>query len=1115
MSNKSIKTGVTKFPGKHIRGIGFPLGVIIIAGLAFFIFLNPLPPGAKVPHIVPVGILIILGLAWMAVWGWYFVTFRYILYFTARLLSLIRRFLANGLVRFLILLFIVVSVQRWRSYLMSDTPGRISIFDPGELLHLSFIITSLSLTLIILLFIGLFKARKLIVISDFSNHTGFEALDNPVKGIAPAVVSEIVRLVNLYKTIDEIRPKAENDLLKATLSVAAIDKDLEDALGGKFEVKVGPGVNINVGSLLKLLGRITRGPKLCGSLQREDNGLVLTAWVTGGRMHGNWRARGGGSDDFTLQSITGEISGMIEEITYRMFTDLNKIGTPRWEVVKRYSEGLRKYRDTERTEVNRMILLNEAKAAFNEALSKDDRFAECYYNLGIIYNKLGNKKSAEAAFRKALEEKPDDYNSYFELARYFRADGDYANAGWFCEQTVNLQPYNPKAWNLMAVILYEKWYKKEGHYKEDTFDERLDFNNEIIEKVRAAAALSWKELTHALTKNRVTKIHRNNAALCIRNLAALKGLKCERFSGRIFRQAFFLSPDNPDNNDLYFELGRYYYRKKRYPQARKAFFKIYEDALDVEDALRFWACYTHANTEQKAPGYQGIIKDGITHFLDIAADMLQDEDSPLEDEINDHRFKQCIRKMRAALNFIPSNERVKEKDIDYISRLRENLAELKSIDDINKMKNIYDMTSKNISKDMTWAGSQLNIAAAKRALEIEPNNDISIRLLIEAIEKLNHDYRRQIKKLRLHKYLAEAYLNKKAFKSALSHARQAVRLNPFKAEERLLLGRVYCSLKNYEKALVELEYSFRLEPGNLEILTELGETYKERGENACEPEEIKRAFNSALKIFEQALKIVGSSSYCESERESKIYANFIGLIHYYLGTFHYELVAYDASAAHFRTAARMGYKPMHSLVKAGWSYINAGSFFQAGQALDEAENVYKRRSETNKKHLIELKLAQVAAFVEGAVSIRDENRENYINANKRLDSVKIRIEELKEKDREFISLARAMYHECRGLLFFKKGNRLEAVSELEQAVDNRANARIYLRLAEVHRQCAAEATKKTDRRSHLFLARNACTLSQRHDLREKYGENIRLLLLEIETLEKVEKPGTKKKQSDK
>lgn len=1132
MSNKNIKPGIYKFLGKYVWRIGFPLGLIFSAGLVVFVFFNPLPPDTGVLHTLLVGILIILGLAWTAVWGWYFVTFRYILYFMAWLLSLIRRFLANGLVRFLILLFILALVQRWRLYLMSYDPERISIFDLSELLKLPFIITTLSLTLIILIFIGLFKARKRLVISEFLNHTGFKELDEPVKGIAPAIVSEILRLVNLYKTIDEIRPKAERDLLKATVSVITIDKDLQDALGGQFEVQVAPGMKINLGSLLKLLSRLVRGPNLCGCLQREGNKLVLTAWITRGRMQGNWRARSADIDSFSLTPAISEMSGMIEEITCRIFTGLNEIGSPRWEVAKSYAEGLRKYRDTERTEVNRMILLNKAKAAFNEALAKDDGFAECYYNLGIIYNKLGNKKSAKTAFRKTLEEKSDDYNSYFELARCFREENDYGNAKWFCEQTINLQPANPNAWNLLAVILYEKWYKKNRGYQNDTFQDGLAVKNEIIQKAEIAVMLSWKALCRAAARGELTKAHKDMAVLCMRNLAAWKGMKCQKWIRWLFWQAFFLSPDD---SDLYFELGKYYYRWEKYPQARDAFFKIYEDALAVDDALRFWACYTHTNIEQKKPKYRDIIKDGIIHFLDYAADMLQNEKVDFEDKTFRHRLNVIIINIINSLNIIApklkNGEKEKlENEIKFIHDFRIILERQSRIKDIKNLQGYYkSLYIKNLVK-LKWAGSQFNILTAKRFLDLEDYSS-SIVLLKKAIKKLEKNYPRQIKKLRLHMYLAKAYLNKNECQEALFHAREAVRLNPFNAEERLLLGRVHRALKNYSKALEELECSFRLQPGNTEILTGLGETYKQRGENACESEEKEKAFKAAVNIFSDALKIMRSTSFLEEDngnqgnREENInkYREDIGTIHFYLGTFHYELLNYNTSTAHFRIAAQMNHEPVLSLIKAGWSYINAGSFLQARQILDEAENLNEKPSKvkTEKeiealRYFIEIMLGHAAAFVEGAVSLKDKkkNREAHKKAEDRLKQVPKMIKdlgkklkkkpELEDKYREFIPLAWAMYHESWGLIHFKEGDAPKALADLEQAVDNRANARIYLKLAEIHRQCAAESAKKSDRLSHLSHARNACNLSRKHDLRQKYGKDIERLRQELDALEKKE-----------
>jgi tetratricopeptide (TPR) repeat protein len=1124
MSIKDMRLGLYNFSSTTAWYLGILLGMAIATGLVIFIFFTPLHPGTGSMHNnVLIGILTLLGMTWMAVWGWHFVTSRYIIYFISWIISLVQRFLTNGLVRFLVLIFIVVFIQRWRLCWLTPPMEGLKIFNLSELLQLSFIITTLSLTLIILLFVLLYKSRKRIVISEFLNHTGQKELDAPVKGIAPAIVSEIVRLVNLYKDIDEIQPSAQKSIPEATLSITAVDKDFEDALGGQFEVQVGAGMKINVGSLFKLLGRLIRGPKLCGCLQKEGNKLILTAWITRGRMQGNWRVHSKEIKDVSVQAATEKISGMIEEMTCRLFMEASKFGSPRWEVAKHYAKGLRKYREAKQTENNR-IQLHEAMADFNTALGMDNRFAECYYNLGIIYNKLDNKKSAKAAFRKSLEEKPGNYNSYYELSRSSREDDDHSNARWFCEQAINLQPSDPNTWNLWVVILYEDWYKKKGGYQLDTFRGKLDVENEIIRKAEIAVMLSWKALCRAKAKGESAKIQKDKvvlAVLCIRNLAVLRGMKLSWWTRWLFKQAFFLSQDD---NDLNFELGKYYYRKGNFPATRKAFSRIYEDALDVDDALRYWASYTHTNAiryhKTKKTKFLQITQDGSTHFLDIAADMLQNENVYMDDKSFRHRLDQCINIMAKALDMVFEK---KEREFWFISHFIEILGKLKKIKDIDEIKAVHRREHKKISKHMIWAGIQLDIAVAKQALEIEPNNDLSIRLLKDAIGKLVESYPRQIKKLRLHMYLAEIYLDKKALKHALFHAGEAVQLNPFKPEERLLLGKVHRAFKSYDKAIAELECSFQLAPdslNNLMILAELGETYKEKGENACKAEDIQKAFSAAIKIFEQALIIVRSTSFLESEKESKQYAEFIGIIHFFLGTFHYELVKYDTSAAHFRTAAQMGYEPVLSLIKVGWSYINAGSFSQAKYVLDEADRIknspriyQKEFPDENKKfekerHIIEIKLGQAAAFAEGAVDVGKEKREALEGANNRLNEVFTELEalqgkgkKLEEEDRRFIPRAWAMYHESRGLIYLKEGYCQKALFEFEQAVDHRANARLYLRIAKIHRQCAAGSIS-SGMRNHIFLARNACTLCKKHNIRQKYGDDIERLLKELDELEK-------------
>ncbi|MCI0470919.1 MAG: tetratricopeptide repeat protein, partial [Candidatus Aminicenantes bacterium] len=81
---------------------------------------------------------------------------------------------------------------------------------------------------------------------------------------------------------------------------------------------------------------------------------------------------------------------------------------------------------------------------------------------------------------------------------------------------------------------------------------------------------------------------RDIAQLCTRNLAVITGKKKYRWSPFLFRQALFLEPDN---NDLYFEMGKYYFRCGEWEKAHEAFTRVFEHDAEVNDPFSYWAFY--------------------------------------------------------------------------------------------------------------------------------------------------------------------------------------------------------------------------------------------------------------------------------------------------------------------------------------------------------------------------------------------------------------------------------------------------------------------------------------------------------------------------------------------
>jgi tetratricopeptide (TPR) repeat protein len=67
--------------------------------------------------------------------------------------------------------------------------------------------------------------------------------------------------------------------------------------------------------------------------------------------------------------------------------------------------------------------LDEAEAAFKEILTKNPGIPQVHYNLGYIYGQKKDWAGAEAAFKKALELKPDYSDASVALARIYQDSG--------------------------------------------------------------------------------------------------------------------------------------------------------------------------------------------------------------------------------------------------------------------------------------------------------------------------------------------------------------------------------------------------------------------------------------------------------------------------------------------------------------------------------------------------------------------------------------------------------------------------------------------------------------------------------------------------------------------
>jgi tetratricopeptide (TPR) repeat protein len=400
-----------------------------------------------------------------------------------------------------------------------------------------------------------FRGRKRLVIGTFSGY-GDEKLEKGLAaGLGPRLQSELARIADVYKVIDDMTPSAGRSVIEVTPGVLEVGDILKDASA----IKLGP-FNIPMNFFVGLLGSIVSGPRLTGALHKvEEDRFILTAEISGGGFSSSWRVDYSDFADGKARLPPGEaIQKLVERLAFRVATDLVAVGSPRWRAVRCYTDGLRSYREAQRQQRSKKFKLRDAERCLIRALNDDQRFMQCHYNLGVVYRELGENGSAQSAFRRALGEDPTNFDACYALAEVLIvADKKYREGAWFCKAAIGIKPDEAQAWDLEAYACrYDREEKlakdgsKDGSKSDKTPLPSTDPAwEEIQELSEIATALAWRSLCRQALAGKPAAFQQDKATAftCIRNLAvvlARRGRFAE--SRQVFRQAAWLAPHDPD-----------------------------------------------------------------------------------------------------------------------------------------------------------------------------------------------------------------------------------------------------------------------------------------------------------------------------------------------------------------------------------------------------------------------------------------------------------------------------------------------------------------------------------------------------------------------------------------
>jgi tetratricopeptide (TPR) repeat protein len=468
---------------------------------------------------------------------------------------------------------------------------------------------------VVLLWLAYFayRGRKRLVIGPFVGCTGDAALDSEVvAGVVPRLQNELASISDVFKIIDEAIPAEKSAILQVTPGVQDIGAILKDASAITFGV-----LKIPANLLVGLVGQLVSGPRLTGAVHKIDDAFLLTAEISGGGFSGSWKIDTKAPGQTRLPPRAA-IHELVVELAFRIATDLVLSGSPRWRAIRAFTEGLRAYRKTQRRERHKVAMLREAERHFIQALDEDQQFTQCHFNLGVVYRQLGEVKSAQSAFRRALRENPDHLDACYALAEALATDKQYARALWFCEAAIAINPHDARVWDLMSYA--ERYAEQERQGIELALQGDDPAWNSVRSASEIAVALAWRALCWRALAGPSAALKRDSltALTCTRNLAvvAARSARLPK-SLQLFQQAAWLAPRDPV---LQVYEGRTFFWSEK-PCALGALRGIFADGLEAGDQAMLWSVLAQADA-RFAPLDERPTRHRLTHtrFLDVIAE---------------------------------------------------------------------------------------------------------------------------------------------------------------------------------------------------------------------------------------------------------------------------------------------------------------------------------------------------------------------------------------------------------------------------------------------------------------------------------------------------------------
>ncbi len=732
----------------------------------------------------------------------------------------------------------------------------------------------LGLFTLVLLFWWVWKARKRLVIENFTDYTGDQSKPD-ARGLATLVVVRLAHLRELYQEVDERRAiptsVGVNQSIDATIKVEDVSEFLKDAVSAQSRLTLGP-LEIPMGTLLSLIGRIVQGPRIIGSLHKDNDHLILTAQRVGGKQSISWRV-----DRPLLLALSSEqgipcLDDMVTELAYKMFADLALSSTVEWEAISSFSEGLQAYRECLRTPKVRKIKLLEAERKFIKTLAEDQKFDLAFYNLGVVYTELNQTEAAEIAFLNTIKQNPASWVARYALAlSRFESEQEkkeakkenkkkkkrqvtpYDSVVQLCDRIISLRP---------GIITTAKAYRLRGNAQFE-----LDDLLKARKSRKKAVKLSWRALCKAELRGQGMAPLENGgmsqletlASVCLSDLAKVQSRRAKEFDDQaknsknmkqmyaqmrrestylgaywLFKQALSLKHSDANSYAYYFfEFGKMYYEWGKYDNALNHLStatRIIPDNIEFQAYLAVAYAQSFKNTGDQED--KKLTIDACKQTLALAS------------EASGRSFREAFEKILEACRLI------KQADIDRnlpdtdlhlpISEMRKFLEKAREAEDYLKRGELSLLESKlkvYDGVDQEWEYAQVSRALA-RLYQDSNERGKAIEYFNKPIERLTEklrDYNGEVhewERGHISRFLGALYLDLDKPELAENYFRQSIEILEEKYKQEVRMHRLKVSLAysllnqgKADEALLAVEHAILLDPLSYFERVALGDIY--------------------------------------------------------------------------------------------------------------------------------------------------------------------------------------------------------------------------------------------------------------------------------------------------